>query len=337
MGKCTCRITWLSFLCASAVSIHAVSAEDPSDGRDLFMLIAEEQQKNLDKLPPLKWSSVTTTKILVPGDERESINERLNIRSGDRGWAKNTLRWRGFEGGPGGPWQEGTQVRLWNDRYVAMFDNSTAAAHMWEFDSPESLSETARRTKAGAGPYPERVCAFGHLGKTLLELMEDDRFSSLPVKVSREGENDADMRYRVQLYYPDQPYPSLEWTVDPSRGYMIVAGNQRHVGLGWKSMEYTVSGREVCPGVWFPTQWRRIHYGEPDPVTGQQTIVKTDDWDVMDLEVAPVIPNSHFEWPALELKPSTEVWRIDVTGELMRMRVVNGELVPISLEISDTL
>ena len=151
----------------------------------------------------------------------------------------------------------------------------------------------------------------------------------MPVKVSREGE--ADLRYRVELFQSGQPYPSIEWFVDPSRGYMIVAGALRHVGLGYKKMEFTVSGREVAPGVWFPTQWRKIHYSEPDPATGQQAIVRTDDWEATEPEVNPVIPDSQFEWSALELKASTEVWRNDATGEMTRMRVVNGELVPISL------
>lgn len=305
-------------------------ADESSEGRNLLRLIAKEQQKNIDKLPPLKWSSMSSVKVFVPGKERESINERLNIRSGNSGWGKTTIRWRGFEGGSGEPQGEGTNVTVWNDRYIAKFTISTTLATMWEFDSPESLPEPARLTRGGAGAFPERVCAFGHVGKTLLEWLETEDFSSMPVKVTREGEGTAEMRYRVELFFPDQPYPSIEWSVDPSRGYMIVAGGLRHVGLGYKKMEFTVSGREVAPGVWFPTQWEKIHYGDPDPVTGQQAIVKTDNWDATELEVNPVIPDSQFEWSALELKPSTAVLRIDVTGERTSMRVVKGELVPIS-------
>ncbi len=306
-------------------------ADEPSDGRNLLRLIAEEQQRNIDKLPPLKWSNILSSKVLVPGKERESINERVNIRSGNRGWARLAVRWQ-----EGGPWQEDTSVVVWNDRYVAKFHTYAPRATMWEFDSPASMHETASRTRSSAGAYPERVCAFGHLGKTLLEWLEDEGFSSMPVKVSREGESATDMRYRVELFQSGQPYPSIEWSVDPNRGYMIVAGALRHVGLGYKKMEYTVSGREVAPGVWFPTQWKKIHYGEPDPATGQQAIVKTDDWDATELEVNPEITDSQFEWSALELKPSTEVWRNDARGELTRMRIVSGELVPISLTTTNS-
>ena len=151
-------------------------ADEPSDGRSLLRFIAKEQQKNIDKLPPLKWSSVSSIKEVVPGKEHESINERLNIRSGNSGWGKTTIRWRGVQGGRSEPQGEGTRVTVWNDRYVAMFHTSTSLATMWEFDSPASMSETAGQMRTSGGGYPERVCAFGHVGKTLLEWLENEDF-----------------------------------------------------------------------------------------------------------------------------------------------------------------
>ena len=306
-------------------------ADDSSDGRAILMLIAEEQQKNLDKLPPLKWSSIQWTKLLVPGRERESINERRMIRSGGRGWAEVTLRSRGFDGNPNGPWKVSTTVILWNEDYVAMFHKGTGAGYMWEYNSPETMSEKARRTIASAGSRPELHSAFGYLHRSLAELVADERLQSVRVEVTRESGSSEGAPYVVKLFYPNEQYAAIEWTVDPKQGYMIVRGCERDGRTGWKAKDYTIAGREIVPGAWFPTQWRRIYYGEPDRATGQQPIAKTYDWDVTDLEVDPEVPESQFNWTALGLEPDRELWRYDVSGDMTRMKMVNGELVPITL------
>jgi hypothetical protein len=326
-------VTFLSLcgtvLAAGTVDSDATGPHDTADdGRALYMLIAAEQQKSLDKLPPLRWSSFQSTKVLSPGHEREHTNERRMIRKENCAWSEIKVCWRRRDGKPG--WEEAIRVVLWNDRYVAEWPaRGSPLAYIWEYDSLENMSEAARRAKEGTGIRPELRCAYGEMSMTLAEFANDARTSSFRYEVTREGEPRD--RYLVKAFWANQPHPRVELTVDPKRGFMITKRVMRDGIAGWTMQEISVEGREILPGVWFPVRWDETGYSEPDSRTGKQAITRIHHFEIIEVEPNPDIPDSQFEWPALDLEATTEVWRYDVSGEREAMRISNSELVPVPL------
>ena len=266
----------------------------------------------------------------MPGHEKKLVHERKLIREGKKVWCELHL-YPAAQSGKQSP--NRLIYYVWNDEYFATWLKDTVLAHIFEFDNIDGLPKHLRAKMGVVGAFPERRYGYGN-GKDTLSKVGSLDPKSYPSKFEAERSTDSDgyPHYTLKAWMIDRVvYSRPTWvlTVDPAKGYLVTQGIYQFADLKvGKLSEYSVTPREISPGIWYPVQWDVTDYGNIDTITGEQPVAKISKYSMIDIEVPPAIDPQRFTWKSLSLPSETKFIRYDSSGESMPMKQVNGELVP---------
>jgi hypothetical protein len=212
-----------------------------------------------------------------------------------------------------------------NHGYVFYWHERSPVAYMWEFDSPETIPQIAT---THIGKFETRAVykhGFGTGFGKLLDAVDPSRGVQ---RIVVEETQPKVFKVRASYSAVENLVPEFEWTIDGTKGYLITEVIARDPQLGYTEPygRVAVSVSEIAPGIWFPMRWQHFTYGEPEP-TGRRQVEKQSENVVTSVKVNERFGADQFTWKSVPIRLGVEVWRTDVSGELVKMRPQGGELV----------
>ncbi|MBI4559369.1 MAG: hypothetical protein HY706_17420 [Candidatus Hydrogenedentes bacterium] len=213
-----------------------------------------------------------------------------------------------------------------NDQYIAEWDARNPVVRLIDYDRQTGMPVLTRRSYRTIFPRDVLSYGFGDGELTLQGIYDHlSKEQEMNLSVEKGAAQDEKDVYRVKIYDKSSEQPFEELTVDTGKGALIT---RAVMFSGSKiTQEMKVLAKEAAPSVWFPVVWEEVIYTKSKE-TGDLVERTRSRCEIKDLEVNQEIPDEQFTWKGLDLRPETQIIRVDRSGAERIMVVVNGELVP---------